>query len=31
MFGYNELAKSPKDYIFDGKNLGLKNENAGKT
>ena len=31
MFGYNELAKSPIDVFFDGKILGLKNGNAGKT
>ena len=28
---YNELAKSPIDFFFDRKMLGLKNENAGKT
>ena len=28
MFGYNDLAKSPIDFFFDGKTLGWKSENS---
>ena len=30
MFGYNDWQNLHKIFFFDGKMLGLKNENAGK-